>query len=110
MNCDVYLLRGAAAIKTSGLGSQTRKRLLLQTSFDVDHLSRHAAVDDEVCPRDESRTAAVEQPGDDFRDVLRLPDAAGGVLKVVLAAQLVVVRRRNPARAHAIYAHVGAEA
>src|SRR5438105_4437806 len=82
------------------------RRFRLRMLFDVDHLSRHAAVDDEIRPRDEAGALAIEQEGDDLGHVLRLPDAADGMLGVVLAAQLAVIRGLDPPGAHAIDAYV----
>jgi len=48
--------------------------LLSLVSINVDHFSRHAAVDDEVRPGDESGALAIEQERDDFGDIFWLSD------------------------------------
>jgi hypothetical protein len=66
-------------------------------SFHIDHLTGHAAVDDEIGAGDEAGALAVEEPEDDLGDVLRLADAAGRVLRVILAAQCALILRLDPA-------------
>src|SRR5262249_13356357 len=63
-------------------------KLLPPTSLDVDHFSRHAAVDDEVRPGDESGPRAIEQECDNFADVARFSHPAGRMLEMILAPQL----------------------
>src|SRR4051812_5383184 len=55
----------------------------------VDHLLGHAAIDGEIGTGDEAGACAIEQPGDDLGNILRLADAAGRVLGVILDAQHV---------------------
>src|SRR5580658_6785168 len=54
-------------------------RLLL-----VSHISRHAAVDDELGAGYETRACAVEEEADGLGDILRPPDPANRMLRVVL--------------------------
>src|SRR5271165_6054380 len=78
----------------------------------VDHLARHAAIDDEIRPRDETRPLAVDEKGDDLGDVVRFACPAGRMLQMVLAPQFhsLLAPHDNPARAHAIDAHIGSKA
>jgi hypothetical protein len=75
----------------------------------VDHLARHAAVNDKVRAGDEARTIAVEEPRNDLGDVLRLADPAGGMLSVILSAQCGIVLGFDPARADAVDADIRTE-
>src|ERR1700691_5608359 len=53
----------------------------------VNHFARHAAVDHEISSRNKAGAFAIEKPSDDLGDVRGFADSAGGVLRVVLAAQ-----------------------
>ena len=78
--------------------------------FHVNHLPRHAAVDQKIRAGDEAGALRVEQELHHRRDILRLADAAGRMLRVVLLAQLAIILRPDPSGADAIDAHVGREA
>jgi hypothetical protein len=79
-------------------------------SFHINHLASHAAVDDEIGAGDEAGALAVEEPKDDLSDVLRLADAAGRVLRAILAAQCALILRLDPAGTDAVDADIRSEA
>src|SRR5262249_2697596 len=64
----------------------------------IDHLAGHSPVDDEIGTGDKARAFDIEQKGDDLGDVLRLADAARGMLRMVLAAKRAVIGRFDPSR------------
>src|SRR5579863_8045718 len=68
----------------------------------INHLPRHAAVDDEIGAGDETRPLAVEQPGDNLGDVFRLANAACRMLRMILAAERPVVLGCDPPGTDAI--------
>src|SRR5439155_9819976 len=101
--------RGGPAPQDDGAG-ETTVRTTAEAGgalFHVDHLSRHAAVDDEICAGNETGALAIEQELHRLGDVLRLADAADRMLGVILPAQGAVVAGPDPAGAHAVDAYVG---
>src|SRR6266550_8407316 len=106
--CKVSTLRSSKATSARSsekwipvFGKDHAQRKLLH----VDHLSRHTAVDGKVRSGDETGAFAVKQPRHHVGDVLRAADAPRRMLGVVLAPQLVVVARGDPARADAVHPH-----
>ena len=95
--------RQTAALRPERTGRQRDQ----QHSFHIDHLAGHAAVDDEIGAGDEAGALAVEEPEDDLGDVLRLADAAGRVLRMILAAQCALILRLDPAGTDAVDAEPG---
>jgi 3-methyladenine DNA glycosylase/8-oxoguanine DNA glycosylase len=89
---------------------RTERRRDPRHSFHIDHLAGHAAVDDEIRAGDEAGLLAVEEPEDDRGDVLRLADAAGRVLRMILAAQGALILRLDPAGTDAVDADIRSEA
>jgi hypothetical protein len=96
---------------TCGLRPErTGRRRHQRHSFHIDHLAGHAAVDDEIGAADEAGALAVEEPEDDLGDVLRLADAAGRVLRMILAAQRALILCLDPAGTDAVDADIRSEA
>jgi predicted RNA-binding Zn-ribbon protein involved in translation (DUF1610 family) len=69
-----------------------------QSTFLINHLARHAAVDREIGAGHEAGAPAVERKRDDLDNILRLADAAAGMLSVIDASQRGVIFGFDPAR------------
>src|SRR6201999_4079055 len=72
----------------------------------VDHLARHAAVDDDIGAGDEARALAVEQEGDHVGDIVGLADTPRWMLRMVAPLERRIACRLDPAGTDAVHAHV----
>src|SRR5436189_127103 len=99
----VYLAERRLRFPASGLGqyksSKFRGTGARTFLFLVNHLPRHAAVDNEIGAGDEARAFAIEQEGDDLGDVVGSSGAPCRMLQEVLATQSLLGIGHDPAGA-----------